>query len=647
MIDFAYPYLLIAGLLFCGGLIMLYRRLALMRRTQLEKFVGSTFLDNLTRHLAPRRRHLKSALILLAVFLICTALARPQYGYVWTEIRQKGIDILIAIDTSKSMLAEDVKPNRLQRSRFAIMDFVKQLRGDRIGLIPFSGSAFLLCPLTLDYGAFNESLASVSPTIIPKGGTNIAALIREATAVLDNDASHKILVIVTDGENLQDDAIAEAENAHKKGVTIHTIGVGTPQGELIPLGAVGSGGFVKNDEGKLVTSRLDEDMLKRIAAAAGGIYAPLGQNQGFDTIYREKLALEPKKEMKEQREKVPIERASWCILAALVMLIIEYLLPEQKSDGVRFGLPIRQVFMKLRQIFPGTKLSILLLILVLGYPKILRAAESGQDAYRKNDFLAASERFASELKKHPESPVNHYNYATAAYKNNLFDEAISSFSQALKTDDLDLQAKSYFNLGNSQYQKGAETAQAQPSATREQWRKALEAYDSVLKLQPENQQARENRQLVAQQLENLENQPDQPEQKQNSGASNSSQPSDKKCDNPSDASSGQQNSADQSGQDKSADKQKEEKPADQERDASEKSAKEQPEAGSDKENGAQENQQADMDATSKHHDDQQRRILGKMTREEAEKLLDSLKNDEGEMRYAPAAPREHKVDKDW
>ncbi len=331
--DFAQPYWLFAGLIACIGLILLFRLLQKKRQLALEQFAAHQLIGRLTRNVSVNRRRYKNILLLLAVFLCFVALARPQYGFRWVEVKRKGIDLLFALDTSKSMLAEDIKPNRLTRAHLAILDFVRQLDGDRVGLIPFAGSAYLMCPLTLDYEAFEDSLSAVNTDIIPRGGTNIAAVIDKAVETLNNAANHKILIILTDGENLQGDAIKAAEEASKQGLTIYTVGVGTSQGELIPIAGGDSGqGFVKDQQGNFVTSRLDEKTLAAIADKSGGLYVPLGTaGEGLETIYQQKLALVPKEELAERRHKVPLERFEWPLAAAFLFLILELLVGERKK----------------------------------------------------------------------------------------------------------------------------------------------------------------------------------------------------------------------------------------------------------------------------------------------------------------------------
>lgn len=286
--NFAQPYWLLAGLAACLFLLWRYRAFNRQQRTALARFVSPRLSAKLTATVSARRRRLKQGVFIAGVACLFIALARPQIGFRWQEVHRKGIEVLVAVDTSKSMLTQDVKPDRLDRAKLAVNDLVSKLDGDSVGLMAFAGEAFLQCPFTADYDAFRESLDSIDTTTIPRGGTDIGGAIREAQSVLDaRPGKEKILVLITDGEDLGGDAVAAAQAAGKDGVKIFTVGVGTAAGELIPvLGANGETDFVKDDSGQFVKSRLDETALKQIAAATGGMYEPLGQQgQGLTTIF--------------------------------------------------------------------------------------------------------------------------------------------------------------------------------------------------------------------------------------------------------------------------------------------------------------------------------------------------------------------------
>jgi Ca-activated chloride channel family protein len=246
--SFSSPLWLPAGVAVCLALVWLWRRYDMRQQASLAQFVSAHLRAQLTRSVSPARRRIKRGLLLGALALVFVALAGPQAGYRWEQVTRRGNDIIFAIDTSRSMLTPDVKPNRLTRAKLAISDFVTRLDGDAVGLIAFAGNAFLQTPLTLDYGAFRESLDAVDTNIIPRGGTNIASAIREAQSALRNrPGSDRILVLVTDGEDLDGNALTAAKAAAQQdGLKIYTVGVGSANGDLIPLPPDQGGGFVKD-----------------------------------------------------------------------------------------------------------------------------------------------------------------------------------------------------------------------------------------------------------------------------------------------------------------------------------------------------------------------------------------------------------------
>ena len=294
----------------CGLLVWTWRRYDLRQKAALGTFAASHLHAQLTASFSAARRNWKRGLFLASVALMFAALARPQAGYRWEEAKRRGIEILFAVDTSKSMLTPDVKPNRLTRAKLAVDDFVSRLDGDGVGLVAFAGNAFLQCPLTLDHNAFNDSLTALDTNTIHRGGTDISSAIREAQAALqDRPSTDKILILLTDGEDLEGHDVDTAKVAAQAGLKIYTVGVGTANGDLIPLPAEDGGGFVKDDAGQYVKSHLDESTLQAIAQATGGIYASLGaQGQGLDTIYQKALAPLKKHDLASRKERVYIER---------------------------------------------------------------------------------------------------------------------------------------------------------------------------------------------------------------------------------------------------------------------------------------------------------------------------------------------------
>ncbi len=321
------------------GIIVCYILAGRARKRGLGRFAADRLLPVISSSFHARRRKIKNSLIVASVFLMALGLMRPQWGFRWQEVKRQGLDILIALDTSNSMLAEDVLPSRLGRAKLAIRDLVKRLRGDRIGLVAFSGTAFLQCPLTADHDGFLLSLDDVDVDTIPVGGTSLAKAINTAMGSYEGGKKqHKILIVITDGEDLEggvDRAIAKAKAADVK---IFCVGIGAAEGELIPMtDESGKRSFLKDSEGNIVKTRLVEGALQKMALETGGMYVrSTGVEFGLDLIYDEKLAGLEKREFKSRMEKRYNERFQIPLLFAILLLLCEPLIGDRRGEfGVR------------------------------------------------------------------------------------------------------------------------------------------------------------------------------------------------------------------------------------------------------------------------------------------------------------------------
>ena len=296
---------------------------AARRREQaLATFVAAALLPAVAPDVDRRRRTIRAALLCTAVLCAVLALAGPMWGFRWQEVHREGIDLIVALDTSRSMLATDVKPNRLARAKLAVQDLLAQLHGDRIGLVAFAGSAFVQCPLTLDYGAFAQSLDAMDVGIIPRGGTSLSAAIDSGLEAFEGrQGKHQALVLITDGEDHEGKAKDAAKRALDRGVKVYTVGIGTPDGEIIPLE---EGGFLKDRSGQVVKSRLDEETLKQVAVDTGGVYLhAAGASLGLTELYRDYIDTLEKKELASTLERRFEQRFQIPLAVALVLLLLE------------------------------------------------------------------------------------------------------------------------------------------------------------------------------------------------------------------------------------------------------------------------------------------------------------------------------------
>jgi Ca-activated chloride channel family protein len=306
-----------------------------------ERRLGLLIEDAAVGRLAPdRSRSLPRARVVIwfaGCALVLVALGRPQWGIRWQEERRRGLDVMVVLDTSNSMLAADLKPNRLQRAKLGLNDLLRRLGGDRIGLVAFAGSSFLACPLTTDYAAFSMVLEDVRPGTIPRGGTGIARALETALGSFDaGGAADRVIVLVTDGEDHEGGLERAAAALAQRKVRVIAVGLGTAGGDFIPTEG---GAFLKDRAGAVVRTSLRAETLKRIAAATGGI--AVGADAGdfaWERILDLGLAGLKREEREARLVKVYEERFPWFLGGALLLFALESLLGERrwfKEGGLR------------------------------------------------------------------------------------------------------------------------------------------------------------------------------------------------------------------------------------------------------------------------------------------------------------------------
>ncbi len=303
------------------------------RRRQLDQLIGPALQSGLVRGWSPERARLRLGLWCAALLLALLAFGRPQWGFRWEEVRRRGLDILVVLDTSRSMLAQDVKPNRLQQAKWGVRDFVRKLNGDRIGLVAFAGGSFLQCPLTVDYAAFLMTLDDVYAGIIPRGGTAITQALREALDSFESEAeADRAIILITDGDDHEGDPLQLVDELKEKKVRVYAIGIGSREGELIPADpAKADGTFFKDRAGNTVKTALKEDVLAQLALATGGAYVRSAPgDSGLDRIFEQGLAQLKRGENESKMIKAFEERFPWLLGLAFGLLAIEAALPERR-----------------------------------------------------------------------------------------------------------------------------------------------------------------------------------------------------------------------------------------------------------------------------------------------------------------------------
>ena len=303
------------------------------RRRAVARFGNTVLMERLSKSINHRARAAKAVLLLITTAMLVTALARPQFGTRVETVRRAGQDIVVALDVSASMLAEDVVPNRLERAKHAVRSLIDMLEGDRIGLVAFAGQAFVQSPLTVDYGAATMFLNAMDPDLIPVPGTDLgAAMEKSLDAFVAEDAQHRVLILITDGEDHLGDIDPQVERALEQGVRIHTVGIGSTDGVPIPqFDDTGRRrGFLRDDDGEVVTTRLDEATLEDISRRTGGRFYRASAGQSELELLADEIAGMEDRELDAQQFTQFEEQYQIFLGLALVLLTIEVLVPERR-----------------------------------------------------------------------------------------------------------------------------------------------------------------------------------------------------------------------------------------------------------------------------------------------------------------------------
>ncbi len=472
------------ALLLLLPLLVLFFQAGRRREALLSKILAPRLQQRLAGRVSPLKRNFRSACLLLSLALIVAALAQPRFGYIEQEIKSHGRDVIIAIDTSKSMLSTDTAPTRLGRAKLIAQDLLNFLKGDRVGLIAFAGNAFLQAPLTLDKGAVLMSINDLDTNTIPKGGTDIASAIRMAIAAFGKgEGTNRALVLMTDGEELDEDGVAAAKEAEALGIKIFTIGFGSAEGSLIPIQTEsGQNDFVRDESGHPVNSKLDAAKLTEMAKVTGGFYQPYGQDAA-KIIYDKGIVPIEEKESGTLSARKPIERYNWPVTAALVLLTLWSLLGE----GRRKGSFIRA------------------LILAAGFFLNLSSLQaSGINDYQQGNYQGALKDFEQRIQSGRVAPEVLFDAGAAAYKAGDYKKASGYFSEAMTSTNPKIRDAATYNLANSLVRTGEKASEDEAKLS--DWKNSLQHYETVLKSTPKNTQAKENRDIVRKLIEDLKKQ---------------------------------------------------------------------------------------------------------------------------------------------
>lgn len=478
-------------------LVVIFILARYLRKRALRRFGDPGLMATLMPEVSGWRPVIKFILFAASLAFIILTLAGPRFGSRLEEVKREGVEIIIALDVSNSMLAEDLRPNRLERSKMAINRMLGNLRNDRIGILVFAGEAYVQVPITSDYAAARMILENITTDIVPVQGTAIgrAISLAERSFSPGTEAS-RVLIIISDGEDHEDDPVAAAAATRERGITIHTIGIGRPEGAPIPLGR-GQSRFLADDEGNTVITRLDEATLRSIAAAGDGMYIRAGgSGTGLSTILEEIGNME-RVGLEEMVYTEFDERFQYMAAFALILLIMDFLLLNRRNrllSGIRFF---------------GLWPLLAFIVFAAGTQKVSaqsdrRHIREGNRLYNKELFDESELSYRRALESEEDSPRARFNLGNALYKQERFDEAARYFGQlADEIDDPLNRSKIFHNLGNSMLMM-------------QQLEQSIEAYKEALRNNPGDPETRYNL-AFAQSLLDESGQPEGGEDRQEGG----------------------------------------------------------------------------------------------------------------------------------
>ncbi len=476
------------------------------------------------------------ALYAMAMACIIIAVAQPRWGDEKLEIPDKGRNIFIAIDTSRSMLARDVPPDRLTRARLAAHDLVMELGGERIGLLAFAGRAYLQAPLTTDHDAIIESLLAFDHTIIEWGGSNLADLLDVTLRAIKNlPKSNYALVIFSDGGDADANLVPYIQRLTAAGVIVVTVGVGTDDGTLIPNPEV-EGDYIRDEAGNVVRSKLQSGVLQQLASATGGRFLKLGDQPLNRHTIQPLLDRLTEQQSANRQTSRPIERFAWPLSLGIVLLMLAWIISSLPRPAARpVMLALAAAFFAPTPPAQAADAGGMLAAILSSndatpedarralenheykqardlYADLLDEYADGQDSAapkiraksKLGWFTGIFKRISRSMSENPKLKDElTYGLATAEHDLTNYDASVKHFSELLRTDDKSLRIRAHRGIGHTLYDQGVRGLQDQPKITIQRWTDALRHFDAALELDPDNKDLRENRDHVAKMLDRL------------------------------------------------------------------------------------------------------------------------------------------------
>jgi len=514
---------------------------AVLRRRALARFATANLIGQLIPAGGRMRRVAKAVLVLASLAAMVLALIDVRWGKTWRDVPQKGVEVMFVLDVSRSMLAQDAPPNRLDRAKQQITDMVDAMTGDRVGLVVFAGDARRRIPLTSHHNDFKQTLAEVGPQDVARGGSRLGDAIRVAAdSFLNKTTDHKAIVLFTDGEDMESDPIKQAQKVHQeRGVRIFTVGLGdATQGERIPVSTSRGDRSYLQYNGQQVWSKMNGQVLRQIATDTGGAYIPAGTKQvDMAGVYRNYIAGVEQQEFETARVNSYIPRFQWFVGAALLLLMLDTVigygqrvvaglpravagLPTEPRPTTE-GLPRREKRSTPKKLPPApATIASLAFITACCFTASASAADISATVRRGNEALAAGkfdEALTSYQQAATEEPARVellYNQAVAHYRKGEYEQARGLFTQATAAEDRGLEAKARFNLAGCDYAEAVALAEKDKPAAIERLQRAISHYRGALQSNPDEGDARANIELAQMLIKKLQDEEKQDQQKQ-------------------------------------------------------------------------------------------------------------------------------------
>ncbi len=489
MLHFQYTEYLIS-LAAIPLIVFLYFSLVQWKKRAAKKIGDASLVKQLTRNFSKKKFGFKLILFITGFILCGFALATLVEPDGSQKIMRRGIDMMIALDVSKSMLAQDIKPSRLDRAKQLISKLIDSSPDDKIGLVIFAGRAYLQMPMTIDHEAAKMYLSTASPDDVATQGTVISDALKMCETAFDpKEKTYKTIILVSDGEDHDDDAIAVAKELGREGIPVNTVGIGSPQGAVIMDPETGQ--YKKDDKGNTVITKLNEDELRNIAKSSGGLYQLYSTtNEVAKNIEAQLSGLGKEMATNDSSYTSFTQYFQYFLGAAFLLLIVEFFIPEKRRKRVKIA---------------ATILLFFFLCNTSDAQNVKKQIYKGNEAYKKSNYDAAENNYRGALKISPEDEIANFNLGNTLYRKDNTDEAVQSYDNTIQNaNDKITKEKAYYNKGVA-YQKTKKLPEC------------IDAYENALMLDPKDEDARQNleralKQQQQQQQQNQKNEKQKPKQ---------------------------------------------------------------------------------------------------------------------------------------